>query len=403
MISFKVQSNELSAMLQSVARVVPTQDPNRLRTELLFEIRDQQLRITGSNSQFRISGKVELLEAQGNCRFTIPPADIVDYVKDLAEQPLSFTYEPNDELKRGPLKMEFGGGQIRFTATDGENYPEFEEEDGEKESFTIDSHFICDGLTAVLPSVSPDTSRKAVSGVCFRFFGNDGEELPGSLDMVATDTVILSRFSIVDRIFDVNDDRKRIFILPANCANFLKTFLQRYSVEPVKVSFSEKSILFQVGTVEIESLLIDANYPNYKSIIPKNCEYELVADTPALRTIIRRMVKFISNDGIISLSPQGDQLLIRTEKTEENKSAEEKIAIENVNNYTSPIYFDKKRLMTLIDNISTAKIAFRIIDNSRPILIAPYKDVEGGDDDEKQAVKCELINLISAYALPSSY
>lgn len=401
MISFSVNSGELATMLQSIARVVPTQDPNRLRTELLFEIEGKQLRITGSNPQYKMSGIVELTEeATGNCRFTIPPSDIVDYVKDISDQGLRFDYELDTELGRGPLKMSFLGGEIRFTATDGENYPAFEEDtEAEKKQFTLQCNLISEALTAVLPSASQDSSRRALSGVCFRFFQK-------SLDIVTTDAVILSKYTIQGNFLsDIAEGDKKSFILPPNCANFLKGYLPRYNNENLEISFSEKSILFKVREVEIESLLIDANYPNYVSIIPTNCEYTLSMKTYSLRSVIKRMVKFIPDEGIISFATNGNEILLQTEKNEENKFAEETIkGVENPNGLALTIYFDKKRLMTTIDNIDTEDILFKIIDNTRPVLITPATEVATGDKEDSEKEKDsktkrgDLLNLISVFA-----
>lgn len=388
MITFRVPSEELSSMLQSIARVVPSQDPNRLRTELLFEIDGTQLKITGSNPQFKMTGTIELAEASENCKFTIPPGDIVDYVKELPEQPLTFTYELDSELGRGPLTMNFSGGVIRFTATDGDTYPEFQETNSDDiQNLTIDSKSISEGLNAVLPAASQDPARRSLSGVCFRFY-ND------KLDIVATDSVILSLYTIRKQFLDeLNESNSVSFVLPPSCAGFLKNFLSRYDGEQMQISFSKKSITFKIGTVEIESLLIDAPYPNYQSIIPFQCEYTLTMNTATLRNVVKRMVKFIPNEGIISLTAQPEGIVIKSEKNEENKLAEETIDAENPNGYTIPIYFDKKRLTITIDNIDTPNIVFKIIDNSRPIIIAPSVNV--GDN--------ELINLISAYAPSASH
>lgn len=379
-------------MLQYVARVVPSHDPNRLRTELLFEVENGKLRLTGSNPQYRISGEIDLIDQVGNARFTVPPSDIVDYVRDLADQPLAFCYEPSEELKRGPLKMAFEGGDIRFTATDGENYPEFEYGPEEMAHFEISSQQLSEGLSIVLPSASQDTSRRAISSVCFRFFGDNSQEIPGSLDLVATDSIILSRYSIKKELLKPKDGERMEFILPPNCSNFLKTFLARYNSEPVYVSFSPKVISFKVDTVEVTSLLVDANFPNYMSIIPKSCEYHIFVDNTKLRTILRRMIKFIPNSGSVKLIPEGDQMRILMELKEENKKAEETMAVENPNSYTLPISLDKKKLLILLETIATQQVDFRIIDNSKPIVIAPLVETEENNPSAKES---ELINLIS--------
>ena len=61
--------------------------------------------------------------------------------------------------------------------------------------------------------------------------------------------------------------------------------------------------------------------------------------------------------------------------------------------------------MTTIDNINTEDILFRIIDNTRPVLIAPAmpsSQEEGVEkkenNEESKAKRGDLLNLISVFA-----
>lgn len=382
MISFRVPSEELSALLQSISKIIPTQDPNRLRTEFLFEIKEQRLLITGSSPEMRITGTLDLIEGEyTDCKFTVPPSDIVDYVKDLPEQPLTFKYEPDNSLKRGPLTMEFDGGRLQFTATDGDTYPIFEKEtDTSLHEFAIEAQELQKGLQLVAASVSQDSSRRNISGVCFRFFADH-------LDLVATDSMILTKYTLNKQFLqELTNNDKKTFILPISCAKEIKAFAAKYTGEEIKASFSEKSILFKVGAIEIESLLIDYTYPNYESIIPSECQYELVMDTHTLSTVIKRMSKFINDDGVITLEPTVQGMKIKEEKREEQKYAEEFIALENNNNLTNALHFHKKRLLVCTDNVETDKIIFQILDVTRPIVIHP----------EIGEANYTLLNLISS-------
>ena len=94
MITFKVPSGELSAMLQSIARAIPPTHTNPIMTEFLFRIKNSVLYVTGGSGVFQITDSIAI-SAEGDmedCYFSVNPSDIVDYVKDLPEQPLTFQF-----------------------------------------------------------------------------------------------------------------------------------------------------------------------------------------------------------------------------------------------------------------------------------------------------------------------
>ncbi len=371
MITFRVPSGELASLLQSISRVIPQSDPNRLRTEILFDISEDRLKLTGSNPQYRISGEIVLAEPCEPCLFTVPPSDINDYVKELPEQPLTFTYQPNEDSGRGPLKMSFAGGEINFTATNGENYPIFDPgEPSEGFSFEIETSLIRQGIAYTINSACNLPDRKNISCIYFRF-RND------YLDIVGTDGLILSRYRVNNSFIDgLKDNDKKDFLLPYNCAHFMRSFLPRYDAEMMHVEVNEKRILFKIDSLEIESMLVDASYPNYESIIPTKFEYELSMDTTQLKNVVRRINKFINDDSFIDLIPTSEGLRIEAKKTEENKTANETISFENPNEMEMAMAFDKKRFYTLLENIETDLVLFNIVDITRPVIITPAEAKE---------------------------
>ena len=53
MITFKVPSGNLSAVLQSIVRAVPPTHTNPIMSEFLFQIKDNVLYITGGSGVFQ--------------------------------------------------------------------------------------------------------------------------------------------------------------------------------------------------------------------------------------------------------------------------------------------------------------------------------------------------------------
>ena len=87
---FIVSSSALFSRLQSIGRVVNTKNTLPILENFLFEIQDNLLTITGSDSETTLITTLELIESDMNARFCINAKTIQEPMKEIVEQPLAF-------------------------------------------------------------------------------------------------------------------------------------------------------------------------------------------------------------------------------------------------------------------------------------------------------------------------
>lgn len=411
MITFKVPSGELSAMLQSIARAIPPTHTNPIMTEFLFRIKNSVLYVTGGSGVFQITDSIAI-SAEGDmedCYFSVNPSDIVDYVKDLPEQPLTFQFngasgatakEEGDTNNgfgydagntagsgEGQLTILFDEGEFSFSVSVSDQFNAIDTpEDKKVDSFSLDVAMLSKGLEYTAASLDSNATHASFAGVHFAFF-------PDRLEMVATNGFVLTLYTVQGSFLPGADQSKSTsFTLPEATASYLKSFLPRYLGEEVMITRYEKSIKLNLATVELISTLNELSFPAYHTIIPQDIEYELELDTAVLMGKVRRMNKFMKDEGGVVFTPNNDkiQILARAEAT--NRQAKEQILVNNPKNFSMPFELNNMRFQKLLGNIESDTVLIQIKDITRSFMVVPGNMPEG----------TSLINIISAINNPNS-
>lgn len=411
MITFKVPSGELSAMLQSIARAIPPTHTNPIMTEFLFRIKNSVLYVTGGSGVFQITDSIAI-SAEGDmedCYFSVNPSDIVDYVKDLPEQPLTFQFNGASGAKakeegdtdngfgydagntagsgEGQLTILFDEGEFSFSVSVSDQFNAIDTpEDKKVDSFSLDVAMLSKGLEYTAASLDGNAPHASFAGVHFAFF-------PDRLEMVATNGFVLTLYTVQGSFLPGADQSKSTsFTLPEATASYLKSFLPRYLGEEVMITRYEKSIKLNLATVELISTLNELSFPAYHTIIPQDIEYELELDTAVLMGKVRRMNKFMKDEGGVVFTPNNDkiQILARAEAT--NRQAKEQILVNNPKNFSMPFELNNMRFQKLLGNIESDTVLIQIKDITRSFMVVPGNMPEG----------TSLINIISAINNPNS-
>lgn len=411
MITFKVPSGELSAMLQSIARAIPPTHTNPIMTEFLFRIKNSVLYVTGGSGVFQITDSIAI-SAEGDmedCYFSVNPSDIVDYVKDLPEQPLTFQfngscsatakeegdtdngfgYDAGDTggSGEGQLTILFDEGEFSFSVSVSDQFNAIDTpEDKKVDSFSLDVAMLSKGLEYTAASLDGNAPHASFAGVHFAFF-------PDRLEMVATNGFVLTLYTVQGSFLPGADQSKSTsFTLPEATASYLKSFLPRYLGEEVMITRYEKSIKLNLATVELISTLNELSFPAYHTIIPQDIEYELELDTAVLMGKVRRVNKFMKDEGGVVFTPNNDkiQILARAEAT--NRQAKEQILVNNPKNFSMPFELNNMRFQKLLGNIESDTVLIQIKDITRSFMVVPGNMPEG----------TSLINIISAINNPNS-
>lgn len=153
----------------------------------------------------------------------------------------------------------------------------------DKFSYAIDQGTFRAMLRKTAYAASSDETRFMLNGVLLSFKN-------GKLTMVATDG---RRLALVEHEVEFPPEAQADHILPTKAVNELLHVL-RDSGE-MKIHSGESQLLFEFDDVLVSSKLIDGTYPNYRQVIPTQCEERVTIERESLLTALRR-VSLVTTD-----------------------------------------------------------------------------------------------------------
>ena len=102
----------------------------------------------------------------------------------------------------------------------------------------------------------------------------------------------------------------------------------------VTIAFGERSVLVSGGAWKVRSLLLEADFPDYKQVIPSTFKRSAVVDRAALQTALRRVMLFASDNShtfkfqLVDADLTGGTRVILTSRKVDAGEAREEVPVE---------------------------------------------------------------------------
>ncbi len=357
---FTLSSTALNSRLQTLSKVINSKNALPILDSFLFEVSNQQLSITASDSENVMQSHLTLDECDGNGSFAVPNRTILDAMKGLPEQPLTF----NVDFQNYTINIQYQNGQYNFTAQNAEEFPHTEPLSDGATVITMDAGVLVENLSRSLFATANDELRPVMNGIYFDLTA-DG------LAIVASDGHKLVR----NRNFSIKSDSPASFILPKKPATLLKNVLDKNSGNVViKFNSQAAEINFEEGVLNCR--LIEGRYPNYNAVIPQNNPNVLVIDRKSLIGALRRVVPFASESSeLIRFHLETGNLEVSSEDIDFATSAKENITCDYTGQNLS-IGFKGSSLQEILNNLESEAVQFELADPSRAGIIIPVDQPE---------------------------
>ncbi len=275
----EVLQERLAKALSVVSRVAAsTKAGLPILSNVLLRAEDKQLTLTATNLEL---ATVEYVNAKiiKNGTITVPARLLADFISNLPKETIKLSVDGEKlTVAAGKYKSTING----ILADDFPELPTIDEKSAV--AFKIPADIFKEAINQVIIASSNDTTRPALTGVFFNTF-------EGALYIAATDGYRLADRKFVD---DVKSEIKAIVPTPA-----LREVLSSItdSVEDVEVMIIDTQIQFRIGEVEVTSKLIDASFPDYRQLIPKDTNAKAELDKAELVRMTKVAALFARESG----------------------------------------------------------------------------------------------------------
>ena len=360
---FTISSSLLNNRLQTLSKVINSKNALPILDSFLFEVYNNQIVITASDSETVMKSTLTLDECDGEGTFAVPNRTILDAVKELAEQPLTFDVDTEKCI----IQISYQNGIYKFTTQNADEYPRSQSIPDGATVISVDAAILSDNITRSIFATAQDELRPVMNGIYF-------DLTPEGLAIVASDGHKLVR----NKNFSIKSDIPASFIMPKKPANLLKNVLAKDSGDVV-IKFDDRSAEISFSDGMLACRLIEGRYPNYNSVIPQNNPNQLTIDRKSLIGTLRRVLPFASESSqLIRFHLETGKLVLSSEDIDFATSAKEEIACEYTGQNMN-IGFKGSSLTEILNNLDSDEVIIQLADPSRAGIIIPAEQPENED------------------------
>ena len=360
---FTLSSTALSSKLTALSRVINSKNALPILGDFVFEISDNMLKLTASDSENVMKTQLQLIESDGNCRFAIGNHDLLEAVKGFSEQPITFDVNQEQNI----VKISYQNGLFSLPIENADEFPMAQPISEYANTIVIPNALLAENINRTLFATAQDELRPVMNGIYF-------DLTPDCLAIVASDGHKLVR----NKVFTVKSEQPAAFILPKKPANLLKNLLGKDGGD-VTIRFDERNAEISYSDGTIQCRLIEGRYPNYNSVIPQNNPNELRVDRLALLAALRRVQPFANDSSnLIRFHVEGGNLQLDAEDYDFSKTATERMSCE-YNGNTMSIGFKGSSFIEVLSNFDCAEVIIQLADPSRAGLVLPSEQPENQD------------------------
>ncbi len=357
---FIVSSTALFSHLQAISRVINSKNALPILDCFLFNLEDGTLSITASDNETTMITSLEVSESDSNGSFALSSKTILDAMKEIPEQPLSF------EINAGTLEItvQYQNGKYNVVGQNADEFPQPATLGENAVHVNMEASILLSGINRSLFATADDELRPVMNGIYFDITTED-------ITMVASDGHKLVR----NKTFSAKADERAAFILPKKPAALLKNLLPKEQ-GAVKIEFDERSAVYTLENYRMICRLIEGRYPNYNSVIPQNNPHKVTIDRLQLTSALKRVSVFSSQaSSLIKLRLQENQMVVSAQDIDFSTSAEESLTCQYQGSPMS-IGFKSTFLIDILNNLSGTDVIIELADPSRAGVLVPLEQEE---------------------------
>jgi len=313
-----------------------------------------RIELTATNLETTIQSHFfsEVIEEGQIC---LPGDKLFSILRELPSSQIDF------ETKDSEATIKCGKAVFHLLGIGADEFPEIPQIP-EEAPFSIEQGKLKKMIQKTMFAASLDETRQSLNGVYLEI---EGEKVT----IVATDGRRLS-FLYDTHSFTSPSETKFEVIVPLKALQKLIRILG--NLKEVKIGRSERQIFFSMDNILFISQLIEAKFPDYKEVIPKEYKIAISVSRDVLFAAIRR-VSLLSDEKshLLKFGLKENVLSINAESAERGYAHEEISVEREKEGEEIEIGFNSIYLIDALKNIEEKELCLELISSTRPGVIRP--------------------------------
>lgn len=355
---FVVSTTQLLKKLQLISGVISTNTVLPILEDFLFDIRDGKINVFATDLETSMTTQLDV-EAKENGKIAIPAKILMDTLKTLPEQPLTFSFDE----KTFVVEISSSTGKYKLAGENPDDFPKTPlAEDATETSITSD--VLHRAIAHTLFAVSNDELRPAMTGVFFQL-------QPDGLTFVATDASKLVKYKRTD----IKSEDSTSFIVPKKALQLLKGSLPS-DISRVAISYNSSNAFFSFNETQLICRLVDAKYPDYNAVIPADNQNILTLNRIDFLNTLKRVSIFsnkTTHQCVLNIS--GSELKVSSQDLDFSNEAFERLNC-SYNGDDLEIAFNARFLIEMLSVLENDEIKLELSTPTRAGILVPAEPEE---------------------------
>ena len=351
---FKIKRIELLNALTKVSRAVSIKSPLPVLTGIKFDLKEDELILTGSDSDITIQTSI-----QDNIEIIKPGSVVLSsrYILEIIKKIDS--EEVHIFIVDGTLTR-IEGANSRFDLN-GTSYIDYPRIDLNKTGVNLQmkSTNLKEAIEQTSFATSEKETRPVLTGVNFKAKDH-------ILECIATDSYRLAK-----RILNIDSDISFNIIIPKKSLIEISRIIEKD--ELIDLYVSDRKVLFVFDHVLIQTRLIDGTFPDTSRLIPDSFDYSMSIDSTSLLNSIDR-ASLLTNEqtNIVKLTMNQDTVILSS-FSQEIGSVEENLSRAFYKGEPLKISFSARYLTDAIKSINGQKVRVLFTGEMKPFIIKDFE------------------------------
>lgn len=349
---FTCSRTDLSNAVTNVQRAVATKASIPSLEGILIKAKNGSINLSGYDLEIGITTDMEAtISEEGN--IVVSAKLFGDIIRKLPQEIVTIETDERNAtfITSGNASYQI----IGLSATEYPDLPKFEETD----KIVIKGGLLRDMLRQTIYAVSDNNSKPIYTGSLFEI-----------KDKVLT-IVAIDGYRMAIRKETIDSDSNNEFVIPKKTQSEVLKLITDEE-EDVEIIIGQRHTLFKVGSFYVISRLIEGNFIDYNSTIPKGTATQAVVNTREITQAVDRM-SLLANDKFpspVRCTFANDEitLVCKTTMGKANDSINTTISGDDVE-----IGFNNKYLLEAIKNCETDEIKLILNGGLSPMIIKPVK------------------------------
>lgn len=331
--------------LQKIQSGISSRNTLSILNNVLIRAKDDSVQLTATDLEVSVQTTCEAKIAREGGT-TLPARRLLSIIRELPATDIEINVDDKDTAT-----IKAGSSVFKIIGIADEEFPPIPQFEGNR-TFTLDQGTFKKMLTATYYSTSTEESRYVLNGVLLSFKDD-------KLTVVATDG---RRMALYEQEVEFPEQSAGDLVIPNKTVNELvKTLGTEGSI---KIMVGDNQAAFAYGNLLITTKLIDGTFPNFRQVIPSQCEERVSLEREQLLNAVRRVSLVNDKTSSITLAFDKDNLTISTQSAEVGEAVES-MAIK-YRGKAMAIAFNPDFMMDCLRNLTTDEVALEFSDELSP-------------------------------------